>query len=648
MLDETHHHRIFDAVQAGIIVQRADGEIVFANRTAKEILPPLDGEPAARTSIDPVWRMCLEDGTLVPGEDHPSMITLRTGEPQRNQIRGLFAGDPEAIRWLLINTEPVLGDGGGDPVEVIITFVDITDLIRTEDTLRAERDRIQQYLDIASVMLVAIDRDGLVTLANRRALSLLEYSEAEMIGRSWFDCIPPDVRDEVRTVFARIMSGELEALEAYENQVLTRSGDLRLIAWRNTYLRDAEGRILGTLSSGEDITDRRAAELEREALREQLLQSQKMEAIGRLAGGIAHDFNNLLMVIINNGEMLRDALDPSDPAHRDVADIGRAARRAADLTGQLLSFSRKQIIDPRDIDINEAVTKAEAMLRRLIGEDIDLLVIRDRDLKPTNFDPGQIEQILFNLAVNARDAMPSGGKLTIETQNVELDEAYHRRHLQTRPGAYVMLAVSDSGEGMDEETRTLAFDPFFTTKDTGQGTGLGLATVYGIVKQHGGSIELYSEPGRGTTVKILLPSSRTGDAADVRDPEAPTTTGCESVLLLEDDQEVRRITRRILSHQGYEVLEAAHPDEAIRLVAEGGARIDLLLTDVVLPHMSGKSCFEVLRGSLPDLKVVFMSGYTENVIAHRGVLDNGTHFIQKPFTKEALSLKIRTVLDGAD
>ncbi|MBU0742012.1 PAS domain S-box protein [bacterium] len=647
MMDESRYRRMFDAVQAGIIVQRADGEIVYANRMAAEILPPLAGDPVAMSSTDPAWRMSLADGTPVPGEDHPSMITLRTGKPLRNQVRGLFADDPAGTRWLLVNTEPVFEGDGRKPAEVIITFVDISELRRAEDTLRAERDRVQQYLDIASVMLVALDREGEVTLANRKALSLLGCREDELLGRNWFECcIPAASRAEVKTVFSRIMNGELEALEAFENHVQTRAGGMRLIAWRNTYLRDAAGRIIGTLSSGEDITDRREAEREREVLREQLLQSQKMEAIGRLAGGIAHDFNNLLTVIINNGDMLLESVSLSDPARRDIADIGRAARRAADLTSQLLSFSRKQIIDPRDIDINEAVARAEIMLRRLIGEDIDLLVMPDRDLKPTNFDPGQIEQILFNLAVNARDAMPTGGKLTIETQNVELDETYHRNHLQTRPGSYVMLAVSDSGQGMDEQTQKLVFEPFFTTKDTGQGTGLGLSTVYGIVKQHGGSIELYSELGRGTTIKILLPSSETPAGASAAKRERTAPAGSETILLLEDEQEVRRITRRILARLGYTVLEAAHPDEAIRLGGAEGAEMDLLLTDVVLPRMSGKTCFDELRAHMPDLKVIYMSGYTENVIAHRGVLDDGTHFLQKPFTKETLARKVREVLDS--
>ncbi len=524
---------------------------------------------------------------------------------------------------------------------------ELTDLDRSGEALRSERDRAQQYLDIATVMLVALDREGDVTLANDYALSVLGYSEEDLLGRSWFDtCVPLENREEIKSVFTRIMDGDLDALGNYENLVLTRTGELRQVAWRNTFMRDARGGIIGTLSSGADITDMREAEREREALREQLLHSQKMEAIGRLAGGIAHDFNNLLMVIINNSTLLLESLAASDPARDEIADIERAALRAADLTRRLLSFSRKQIIDPRDIDINDAVARSESMLRRLIGEDIDLLVVPAPELESTHFDPGQVEQILFNLAANARDAMPLGGKLTIETQNVELDESYYRRHRHTRPGNYVMLAVSDTGEGMNEQTQNKAFEPFFTTKNDGRGTGLGLSTVYGVVKQHGGSIELYSELGEGTTVKILLPASERSARAVAGRTERMDASGGETIMLLEDEPEVRRIVARILSSRGYEVIEAASPEEAIRLGVRGGARFDLLLTDVVMPKMSGKTCFEEMCRSLPHLKVIYMSGYTSNVIAHRGVLDKGTHFVQKPFTGDALARKVREVLDA--
>ncbi len=647
MESESRYTSMFDAVQAGIIVQRPDGEIIFANRMAAEILPPLNGVDGAKTSFDPVWQMCLEDGTPVADEDHPSMITLRTGRPMRNELRGLFCDDPAATRWLLVNTEPVSEGEGDDPSEVIITFVDITDLRRVEETLRAEKDRAQQYLNIASVMFVALDKDGIVTLANQRALTVLGFEESELLGSSWVDtCIPTEIREVVRETFHRIMNGELEVLEKYENQVLTKSGDERIIAWRNTYLRDAQGGILGTLSSGEDITERRQAEQEREVLREQLLQSQKMEAIGRLAGGIAHDFNNLLTVIINNSEIMLEVLSESHPSRRDAADIGRAARRAADLTGQLLAFSRKQILEPRNIDINEAVMQSESMLRRLLNEDIDLLFMPGHDLQMTYFDPGQIEQILFNLAINARDAMPDGGKLTIETQNMELDEGYHRNHLQTKPGCYVMLAVSDSGLGMDEETQKNIFDPFFTTKDIGQGTGLGLSTVYGIVKQHGGSIEVYSELGQGTTIKILLPVV----AGDADEPslqsEQVASGGNETILLVEDESEVRRITRRLLVRKGYNVLEAEDTEAAIRIGNDPATPFDLLLTDVVMPKMSGKQVYKQLNEVRPGLKVLYMSGYTENVIAHQGVLDKGVNFLQKPFMADNLMKKVREVLDG--
>ncbi len=390
----------------------------------------------------------------------------------------------------------------------------------------------------------------------------------------------------------------------------------------------------------EDVTERRALE-------QQLRQSQKMEAVGRLAGGIAHDFNNLLMVISGYCEFLLERIG-SDPALRGPAqEIANAAERATALTRQLLAFSRKQMLAPKVLDLNAVVTENLKMLTRMIGEDIDLVMIPGGDLGAVKADPGQIEQVIMNLAVNARDAMPDGGKLTIETGNVMLDENYARFHAPVKPGEYVMLAISDTGMGMDAETQSHIFEPFFTTKGL-KGTGLGLSTVYGIVKQSEGYVWVYSEPGKGTTFKIYLPRmSATGEAIVVQPPVAAAEAGPghETVLLVEDEANLRRLARQSLENQGYAVLEAADGAAAIQLSNAHPGPIHLLLTDVIMPGMNGRELAQRICSLRPETKVLYMSGYTENAIGHNGTLDAGVSLLQKPFTLPALKAKVREVLD---
>jgi PAS domain S-box-containing protein len=390
----------------------------------------------------------------------------------------------------------------------------------------------------------------------------------------------------------------------------------------------------------EDVTERRALE-------QQLRQAQKMEAVGRLAGGIAHDFNNLLMVISGYCEFLLERIG-SDPALRGPAqEIANAAERATSLTRQLLAFSRKQMLTPKVLDLNAVVTENLKMLTRMIGEDIDLVMVPGGDLGAVKADPGQIEQVIMNLAVNARDAMPYGGKLTIETANVILDETYAHFHAPVNPGEYVMLAISDTGMGMDTDTQAHIFEPFFTTKGP-KGTGLGLSTVYGIVKQSEGYVWLYSEPGKGTTFKIYLPRvSATGDAIAVQPPIAAVKAelGQETILLVEDEANLRRLGRQALENHGYTVLEAADGASAIQLSDAHPGPIHLLLTDVIMPGMNGRELAHRISAPRPETKVLYMSGYTENAVGHNGTLDAGVNLLQKPFTLPALKAKVREVLD---
>ncbi|MDI7261825.1 MAG: ATP-binding protein, partial [Thermodesulfobacteriota bacterium] len=376
-------------------------------------------------------------------------------------------------------------------------------------------------------------------------------------------------------------------------------------------------------------------------------QSQKMEAIGGLAGGIAHDFNNLLTVIKGYAELSCLGLDMDDPLRGNIEEIRKASERASNLTRQLLAFSRRQIFEFKVINLNTLLKDLDKMLHRILGEDIDLVYHLPEDIGKVKTDPGQAEQVILNLVVNAREAMPSGGKLTIETSNVKLSEAYARTHMEVTPGHYVMLSVSDSGAGMTPEVRERIFEPFFTTKGKGKGTGLGLSTVYGIVKQSGGNINVYSEPGFGTTFKIYLPRvEEEEDNLQRKDLDISLSTGNETILLAEDEQSVRELAARILRDRGYQVYEAPDGKEALAIAQEHPERkIHLLLTDVVMPGMSGKELADRLKLSMPDIKVLFISGYTDNAIVHHGVLLEGVEFLQKPFTYEALARKVREVLD---
>ncbi len=386
---------------------------------------------------------------------------------------------------------------------------------------------------------------------------------------------------------------------------------------------------------------------ERKRLEQQLRQVQKMEAIGRLAGGVAHDFNNLLTVISGYCQMLLEDPGASGPQREYIAEIKDAGDRAAALTRQLLAFSRQQVLQPRILDLNALIANVEKMLRRLIGEDIELVTAQAPEVELVKADPGQVEQIIMNLAVNARDAMPKGGKLTIETTNVELDETYVHSHGPVKPGPYVMLAVCDTGIGMDSQTQSRIFEPFFTTKEQGKGTGLGLSTVYGIVKQTGGYIWVYSEPGRGATFKIYLP--RVEEVAETIEPRkvpAKLHEGTESILLVEDEERVRKLTRRILEANGYKVLVATRGDEALRICGEHKGAIHLLLTDVVMPEMSGPEVANQLSLLRAEMRVLYMSGYTDDAVVRHGMLEPGMAFLQKPFTPEILLSKVREVLDS--
>jgi len=518
---------------------------------------------------------------------------------------------------------------------------------RIHAALRESEKKYQQIYDESPVGYHELDTKGRFTRVNRTELQMLGYSAGEMLGKPVWDFFEEE--DTTRKVILAKLSGDVSFHDTFERTYRRKDGSTLLVLVEDRVLRDKGNQIIGIRSMVEDITERRRAE---EALRkseEQLRQWQRVEAIGRLAGGVAHDFNNLLMTIKGCSELLLGAFDRRDPRREEVEEILKAADRATSLTRQLLAFGRRQVLQPQVLDLNTVVMNMDKMLRRVIGEDVQLIASLRRDLWSVKVDPGMIEQVIMNLAVNSRDAMPNGGKLTIETTNVTHDEEYASHHVSVKPGYYAMLAITDTGCGMDKETQSHLFEPFFTTKEKGKGSGLGLSTVYGIIKQSGGNIWTYSEPGLGTTFKIYLPRVEETSHAykpEISRKEIKAPGGTETVLLVEDEEAVRSMVSKVLQNKGYRVLEASHGNEALEVCDKFEGPIHLMVTDVIMPQMSGRELAERLALVRPEMGVLYMSGYPDNTIVQHGVLEPGTAFLQKPFTISALELKVREILDS--
>ena len=521
--------------------------------------------------------------------------------------------------------------------------VTVTERKKAEDDLRASETRYRRLFESAKDGILILDADtGQVVDANPFLISLLGYSHADFLGKTLWDLGPFKDVAVSRDAFRELQEKDYVR---YEDLPLeTRDGRLINVEFvSNVYL---VGQTKVIQCNIRDITERKRIEAEHKKLEQQLQVSQKMEAIGILAGGVAHDFNNLLSVILSYTEFAMQELREGDPLKDDLLEVNKAGHRAAVLTQQLLAFGRKQLLQPVPLNLNQVAEGVEKMLRRILGEDIDFVQVLAPDLGVVRADPGQIEQVLMNLVVNARDAMSAGGKLTIETSNVELDEEYAAHHVSVKPGPYVQLAVTDTGCGMDEQTKTQLFEPFFTTKEKGKGTGLGLSTVYGIVKQSGGNIWVYSELGLGTTFKIYFPRELSVKATATRlRAILEPARGTETILVVEDEEALRKIARRSLEAAGYTVLTAGAGDEALLISAQHAGIIHLLLTDVVMPRMSGKVLAQAFLKTRPTAKVLYMSGYADNAFVHHGVVDEGTNFIGKPFTATDIAHKIRSVLD---
>jgi len=633
---EERYRDLFDGMPVGLYRSTVEGRILDANPAFTRMLGYADRNQVLALDATGVyvdagarrrWLATLEHGDRAPAFE----VEIR----RRN-------GDTIWIR----DTARAVRDAAGRIASIFGAAEDITNERETVAALRQSEAALARAQEVAHLGSWELD---LTNLDDLNANPLTWSDEVYRIfghaprafpasNDAFFRAVHPDDVPRIQAALERALREGVPY--SLEHRILLPGGAERTVQERSVIERDAEGQPVRMVGTVLDVTERRRLE-------DQLRQAQKMEAIGRLAGGVAHDFNNLLTAILGSADLLLDTLPPGEEAREEAGEIRAAGERAADLTRQLLAFSRQQVLEPRVLDVNTVLTGMEGLLRRLVGEDVDLRIVTGVPLGATRADRTQLEQVLLNLAVNARDAMPEGGKLTLETADVDFEPATLRRHSGVEPGRYVMIAVTDTGAGMDAATRERIFEPFFTTKAQGKGTGLGLATVYGIVRQSGGFIWVYSEPGQGSTFKVYLP--RVDAPVEAAEPprRAPARLGTETVLLVEDETVVRTLARKVLTANGYTVLPAAGGREALALVAGHAGPINLLLTDVVMPEMSGRQLAEELRARFPALPVLYMSGYSDEAVVRHGVVDVGSSYIQKPFTPDSLARKVRGVLDQA-
>ncbi len=762
-VSEQRYRSVVTAMAEGVVVQDASGVILACNPRAEEILGLTAAQMQGLTSVDTRWRAIHEDGSPFPGETHPAMITLRTGEPQKDVCMGVMK--PGGIlSWILINAQPIFHSGTQSPDAVVTTFTDITERRHIEEAVReseerfrvalqsspsvvfnqdrdlrytwinspvaawaekgwlgktdaeivedpenvarltavklrilrtgkgvreeipvsfqgrtmyydftgeplhdcagnlvgitcaaldiTERKQAEEQLRLASLHarslieasldpLVTINRAGKITDVNRATERVTGFPREHLIGSDFCSYFtePEKAREGYRQVF------ETESVRDYPLAIRGASGQITHVLYNASVFRNEAGEVQGVFAAARDVTERRLLE-------EQLSQAQKLEAVGRLAGGVAHDFNNIMSIIIGYAELLQKKVGSADPSSKPVDNILKAAGRAAALTRQLLAFSRKQVMDIRVLDLNEQIVELSKMLPRLIGESVEIVLDLATDLRPVRADPTQFEQVLLNLAVNARDAMPDGGTLTIASANVNLEMAYCRLHPGVVPGPYVDISVSDTGIGMDEETRSHIFEPFFTTKGAGRGTGLGLSIIYGIVRQSGGHIWVYSEPGRGTRFKIYLPSVEGVATKLAPESHQPVVVVPEvspaTILVVEDEIALAEMTRSVLQDCGYTVLLAGNGEEALKLAHGYTAAIDLLVTDVILSAgINGIELAKELRLLRPETKVLYMSGYSDALVKARADVESGGVLLEKPFTTDLLRTTVRRVLRRA-
>ena len=628
--------KIFDTLPVGVWLADSQGNLYRSNEEGRRIWghPPMLG----RDEYGEFRARRLPRRDPVQADDWALAHTLREKATILNELLEIDAFDGEQ-RTILNSTTPVL-NADGDVEAAVVVNLDVTELQQAQ----AERERLRLAIEQSLEIIVITDADGNIQYANPAFGKVTGHDPAEVLGKN-----PRLLKSGKQDAgFYRELWDTITNGRTWRGRFVNRRRDGTLYTEEATIspVVDETGRTINYVAVKRDITEQLRMEREREKLEEQVENSHRLESVGRLAGGVAHDLNNLLVPILGYAEILMEDLENDETNRQSVAEIVAAGKRARALVSQLLAFGRRQILEFESVDVNGVLANFENLLRRTIREDIEVRILPAPHLPRVKADVGQLEQIIMNLAVNGQDAMPDGGRLTIETELAEVDERHAALHEEMTAGWYVLLSVSDDGCGMDEETRSRIFEPFFTTKECNQGTGLGLATVYGIVKQHGGTIWVYSEPGQGTTFKVYLPidEEEAGELKQRQETLRPAG-GSETILLVEDDDQVQKLARAILRREGYTVVLAANGTEAIRRMATHESPVDLLLTDVIMPDMNGRVLYDKLSATHPSLKALYMSGYTDSVIAHHGMLDPGLHFIQKPFTIHGLATAVREALD---
>jgi PAS domain S-box-containing protein len=761
---------IFNIANIGVSITDKNGTFVMFNNWWIESLGYDEKEMKNLTNLD----------ITHPEDKENSRIWFRKiveGEVDKYRIEKRFVRKDGSVFWGDLSVS-LIKNKYNNVTNVVGMVTDITERKQAEESLKKEHCQTQMYLDIAGVMLLVLDRDGCITRINKKGCSILGYTEQELTGCNWFDmCLPDEMKEDVREVFEKLVNGDMSPVEYYENSVLTKSGEHRILAFHNAFLLDFSDEIIGVVSSGEDITDRKSGEEalreaeknfrsmvetlpiaihlstgieqkceylnptfikwfgytmediptgahwfslaypdeqyrkelleewtgriryametnstvgplkevmvtckdgskkyiswgyitlgeksysygldvtdrrnteeEREKLQKQLLHSQKMESVGRMVGGVAHNFNNILGIIIGCSEVIMMDLEPDNPLYSQLQLIVNSSQRAANLVRQLMAFACKQTVTPKVLDVNETLSAMHKMLHQLIGENIEFIWKPGQDLWKVRIDPNQLEQIVVNLTVNSRDAIYKNGSITLETCNVVFDTSYFVGNEAILPGDYVLLSVSDTGDGMSKEVMEKIFEPFYTTKEVGKGTGLGLPTVYGIVHQNNGFINVFSEEGKGTTFKIYLPRFKSEPVmTSIENGTDKLQAGTETIMVAEDEEDYLVTCRILLEKLGYTVITATTPAEAICLAEKYQGDIHLLITDVVMPEMNGRELMEKISIIRPGLKCIYMSGYPANVISHHGIVDDVLNFLEKPFSRKTIAVKVREVLDS--
>ena len=638
--DATRLAALFDRMAQGVVYVDRQGAVVLANRSAERILGLTLDQMQGRASVDPRWRLFREDGSDFPPDEYPSTVALRTGKEVNDVLMGVFNAAENRQRWIAVNAVPRFRDGEAEPHEVFTTFDDITHLKEVEFALRDAQHGVRETLNLfeavvegSSDPVFVKNLQGQYLLMNSAGAKIVGRPSSEIVGKTIFELATPDLAQRL-TQYEEEVLRDGKAV-TYEADGPGLGGTWRFLVTKAPY-RNAKGEIVGVIGVARDLSAV-------QRLQDELRQVQKMDAVGRLAGGIAHDFNNLLTVIVGYLEELESEV--SGGGRDSLREVKGAAERATQLTSQLLAFSRRQVLQPRPSDLNELVRNLQRMLRRILGEDIALTSVLAPDLGTVLIDRGQFDQVLLNLVVNARDAMPDGGILTIETRNLEVTEPSRSPYSGVTPGRYATLSVTDNGVGMDRETCTRVFEPFFTTKGR-TGTGLGLATVYGILKQSGGDIHVTSEPSRGACFTIILPHTDQALVAAAGRTARAAEGGTETILVVEDERSARTLLTTVLRRRGYSVFACPDPEAAIEWSASYDGPLHLLVTDVVMPNGNGPELARALRRVRGNVKVLLMSGYADHPALNEADRSIAEHFLQKPFTPSTLANKVREVLES--